>query len=309
MVTRRRIRKAGGVYHVYNRGVLRKAIFHDDRDREHFLLLLEECAERYRVEFRSYCLMTNHIHLHFCTPAANISEAMHWLFTCFSCRFNAKYQRTGHVLETRFKSPLVQAGLTEVRLSRYIHRNPVEAGMVNQAAEYPWSSMQYYLRPGERPEWLHVNAILESIPSYLRFVTNSDPMDEQAHEIFAAESAVGSPDFLFRVAAEHGLQSRDILSTMEVLTAVSRTFGCSEQDLVAPKRCKGPARMVAAFLLATLTTLTSPEIGNTLGGRSTRSIHQYVSSTKRLMATDTEFRRCVERCSELGDIKTHLRSI
>jgi len=304
MVTRMRIRKAGGVYHVYNRGVLKEPVFYDQADREHVILLLGECAERYGVEFRSYCLMTNHIHLHMRTPTANIAEAMHWLFTRFSCRFNAKYDRKGHVFETRYKSVLVEPGRTEVELSRYIHRNPVKAGMVKCAADYAWSSMRRYLVPAERPDWLDVDAVLDSIPSpgtdvldtYRRFVASPRKRDAFADAMFTNGTAVGSLGFIERTAKEHGLLLANALSTEEVLEAVQQVVGLPGFGAGQSRDPGNVALCASVYLLKTYATLSWKEAGRALGGRSGRTIQRTMERAKELMVTDRCFSEIVHSC-------------
>jgi putative transposase len=316
MVSKPRIMKAGGIYHVYNRGVLRQAVFHDVPDREYFLALLEEVSGRCSIEIRSYCLMTNHIHLHFLTPRANIAEAMHWLFTRFSCYFNVKYSRTGHVFETRYKSPLVEPGRTEVELSRYNHRNPVVARMVDHAAEYPWSSMRFYLNPGDCPDWLHPGPVLarlsapgvDVIPTYLGFVNRSQRRDAFADRIFARATAVGTRRFLLRVATEHGLRPIVARSTEEVLDGVAECFDSLSPGSSAPASREPLSLYAAAYVLKSQLTLTSGEIGKALGGQSGRTVDRYVLRARNLMATDTGFRKQIEACLWCEDDDT-LRTI
>lgn len=304
MVTRLRIRKAGGIYHVFNRGVLKKPIFHDRDDREYMLILLEECTTRYGVEFRSYCLMTNHIHFHLCTPDANIAEAMHWLFTCFACRFNAKYERIGHVFEARYKSPLVQPGWPELLLSRYVHRNPAVAGMVKCAADYPWSSMRGYVNPSERPDWLRVEAVLDSIPSpetdvlrtYLSFVDSDRKRDALADVIFTSGSAVGSLEFIGQIADQHGLRLSDTLRTEQVLSAVAQVHGPTDSDAGPVPASEGTALTATVYLLMTFAGLTREKAGQVLGGRSGRTIQRHLATAKGLMAADRNFSEFVSSC-------------
>ena len=90
-----RIERAGGWYHVTARGNERKAIFRDDRDRMHFLELLEEMVKRFRVRLHVYVLMTNHYHLLLELTEANLSLAAHWLNVSHSVWFNRRHQRSG----------------------------------------------------------------------------------------------------------------------------------------------------------------------------------------------------------------------
>jgi REP element-mobilizing transposase RayT len=125
MARRPRIAFEGAIYHIAFRGNGRQNIFLDDGDRGRFLESLAERVERYGVRLFLYCLMDNHGHLLVETPKANISAFMGSLLTSYTTYFNRKHQRVGHVTEGRYKSPLVEGDEYLLRLSRYIHQNPV----------------------------------------------------------------------------------------------------------------------------------------------------------------------------------------
>jgi len=81
--------------------------------------------------------MTNHFHLMVETPQGNLSRAMHWLHASYAGYYNRRHRCHGHVFQGRFKAILIEAGPHLEALSRYIHRNPVQAGMVSRPWEYP----------------------------------------------------------------------------------------------------------------------------------------------------------------------------
>jgi len=116
----------GGWYHITARGMGRRAIFTCDRDREHFLELLQGMAERYGVVLHAYVLMDNHYHLLIETPAGNASRALQWLNGSYSGWLNAKHSRSGPAFQARFKSiPVEGEGSWALTCSVYIHLNPV----------------------------------------------------------------------------------------------------------------------------------------------------------------------------------------
>ena len=101
-------------------------------------LLAEACA-KFEVPLHDYCLMTNHVHLHFQVPADDVlSDFMHWLENVFAKRFNRLRGRKGHLWEDRFHSTIIEPGCS-LRCMAYIDLNPVRAGMVRTPSEYPWS--------------------------------------------------------------------------------------------------------------------------------------------------------------------------
>ena len=127
-----RIEYEGGWYHVMNRGAGRRNIFNEPEDRNLFLNLLQELHVRFRIEIHAYCLMGNHYHLLIRTPLANLSRAMAHLNGIYSRRRNQKYQSDGPLFRGRFKSIIIDAENYLLRLSRYIHLNPVSANIVQK---------------------------------------------------------------------------------------------------------------------------------------------------------------------------------
>ena len=104
MARAQRIEYEGAVYHVTARGNERRAIFHDDADREHFLRTLGESVGRFEVRLYLFCLMSNHIHLVVETPRANLGQFMHRLQTAYTIYFNRRHQRCGHLMQGRYKA-------------------------------------------------------------------------------------------------------------------------------------------------------------------------------------------------------------
>ena len=78
------------------------------------------------------------------TNQANLSKSMQWLALTYTRRFNNRHFRSGHLFQGRFKSIIVQNDAYLMRLSYYIHRNPLRAGIIARLAEYPWSSYKVY---------------------------------------------------------------------------------------------------------------------------------------------------------------------
>jgi putative transposase len=131
---------AGGVYHLVSRGVRKLPVFHDDRDRERFLWLLQVTAERYSWQLHAYCLMTNHFHLLVTTDEANVSAGMQYLNGRYCQWFNWQHGYEGHVVERRFYSVLIKTNEQLLVAARYIVLNPVRAGICRRASEWRWSS-------------------------------------------------------------------------------------------------------------------------------------------------------------------------
>jgi len=158
-----RIEYPGAFYHILSRGNERQEIFRSDDDREMFLDLIGDFSDRFQIDMIAYVLMGNHYHLLLKTPNSNLSKSMQWLGTTYTRKFNNRHSRSGHLFQGRYKSILVENDYYLLRLSCYIHRNPLRAGIVNRLADYPWSSYLSYGYARKTPEWLKTGLILNSM--------------------------------------------------------------------------------------------------------------------------------------------------
>ena len=157
---------SGGWYHVMNRGRRSEKIFLNRRDYEIFSELLLESTKLYSIEIHAYSLMPNHYHLLIRTPKANLSQAMQFLNSNYTRKFNIKYYLEGSVFKGRFRSIFVASEEYLTELVRYIHRNPFNAGLERHLGEYPWSSHGCYIRRRKRPEFLTEDLVLIRFGQY-----------------------------------------------------------------------------------------------------------------------------------------------
>jgi putative transposase len=133
------------LHHVTQRGNNRQDVFVADSDRSFYLGLLRKRSKQDGLEVLGYCLMTNHVHL-LVRPAAAESLALtlgrtHFIY---AQRFNIKFSRSGHLWQARFYSCPAEEG-SLLAIMRYIEQNPVRAGIVGRAWEYPWSSAAFHV--------------------------------------------------------------------------------------------------------------------------------------------------------------------
>jgi putative transposase len=137
-----RLDAPGILHHVMVRGIERTAIFVDDRDREDFLSRLEKvCADGAAVVY-AWGLMDNHLHLAIHAGDRPLATTMRRLLTGYVVSFNRRHGRAGHLFQNRYKSVVVEEERYFLALVRYIHRNPLRAGLVasvDELAAYPWS--------------------------------------------------------------------------------------------------------------------------------------------------------------------------
>ena len=155
-----RIQFPGAFYHVTSRGNEQKNIYKSEQDREKFLSYLESAVERYGAVIHVYCLMSNHYHLLLETPNSNLSQIMRHINGAYTTYYNTKRKRAGHLFQGRFKAILVEKDQYATTLSRYIHLNPVRAGITAKPVEYDWSSYRFYTGSQKTPEWITTEFIL-----------------------------------------------------------------------------------------------------------------------------------------------------
>lgn len=135
----------GTTYHITNRGNQKANLFHDDDDFVVFLRLLQHARRKTPYHLYAYCLMSNHYHLLLSSDETPLSQLMAWINKRYANYFNNRYGLSGHVFEKRFYSHSVTEGHGLAYVSRYIHINPVTANLVQDPADYPWSSYHQYL--------------------------------------------------------------------------------------------------------------------------------------------------------------------
>ena len=200
-----RIEYTGAWYHIVNRGRRGDNVFEGKEDCEIFVALLKEAAELWDVRISAYCLMGNHYHILAQTPLGNLSRFMRYLNGVYTQCYNRLHGYDGQLFRGRFKSILVEEDSYLLELVRYIHRNPLRAGMVETLDEYAWSSHHGYLSLAKNWNWLHKDFIL-SMPAsdqkkrrqaYLRFMAKDD--SDELLDLFEQKkwpSLLGSENFI-----------------------------------------------------------------------------------------------------------------
>lgn len=154
-----RLTLAGYPHHIILRGNNRQDIFMDTSDFQRMLELLETHAKAQGVEVHAYVLMSNHLHL-LVTPQQDnaLPFMMQALGRSYVLYFNKRHGRSGTLWEGRYRSTLIQSDRYLLACMAYIDLNPVRAGMVAQASDYPWSSHAHYI--GTRQDaWLTPHAL------------------------------------------------------------------------------------------------------------------------------------------------------
>lgn len=135
----------GESYHITIRGNNRQSIFGDDQDRREYLFLLGDVMSQSKITIHAFVLMPNHVHLLLQPTQENeFSRALQLLNAIYAKYMNRRYHRVGHLFQGRFHSSHVDRDAYLLVASRYIHNNPVRAGLVKEARTFLWSSVRAF---------------------------------------------------------------------------------------------------------------------------------------------------------------------
>ena len=163
----------GNFYHVYNRGNNKDRIFFSERNYSFFLTRLSRSL-RNVANVHAFCLMTNHYHLLLSLVGEGFSMRMKNFGISFAKAINNEQGRVGHLFQGRFRAKLVRDDANLMNLSRYIHLNPLMAGMCSGLLDWPYSSYPNYLGLPGRPEIKvhteHTLSLLQDSVAYRQFV-------------------------------------------------------------------------------------------------------------------------------------------
>ncbi|MBU1568359.1 MAG: transposase [Proteobacteria bacterium] len=213
-----RLQYPGACYHVTSRGNEKKPIFRNQKDREKFLAYLESAVVRYGAIIHVWCLMGNHYHLFLETPTGNLSQIMRHINGAYTTYFNVKWKRTGHLFQGRYKAILVEADHYAAELSRYIHLNPVRAGIIDTPEGYLWSSYRSYIGQNTSPAWLKTEFILgyfdgktaSAKNGYREFVEERLKCEYGSPlQATVASTLLGSPEFVRDVTVKYLGEKQD----------------------------------------------------------------------------------------------------
>ncbi len=311
-----------GLYHVTTRGLERRQIVLDDYDRQKWFSLLDQVANRRNWRVLAWVMMDNHFHLFLRTPHSDLSAGMHDLNSGYVTVFNRRHKRCGPLFQGRFKAILVEQEHHDWELSRYIHLNPVRAGLVKRPELYPWSSCKAYFESRIAPDWLaweevlqnHGKTLRSARQAYLKFLIESifSPPSSPLEGVVAS-LLLGSSTFVERMKTwvQKQLPDRNVpaakllrkkISLEEVTSAVCNTFGVPAHSI----RCRGNhtnhARSVAVYLSRMLTQTPIEIIGRHFGGVKGSAISHIVHKIDRQKNQDKKLQ------SKLTEIEKQLKN-
>ncbi|MBL7221301.1 MAG: transposase [Phycisphaerae bacterium] len=293
-----RVQYEGAIYHVTIRGNDRRNIFRDDRDRQRFCDRLADCVEAHEIRLYMFCLMSNHVHLMLETPAGNLSGFMHRLQTAYSVYFNLRHSRSGHLFQGRYGARVVRGDGYILRLSRYVHLNPVFTRAakklplrerIDMLRRYCWSSYRGYIGRAAPLEFVDYAPMLAMTKAptkakrpaaYRKFVESGiAESDRDLQRILAVSPlAIGSEKFVHWVRGMHDKlsggrrRSEDVtlrrrlrrLAAERVIEIVCGQLG-AEREEVSRQRKGSLLRPIVAKMLCRYSGLTQRQAGECLG--------------------------------------------
>jgi len=147
MPRRQRLVLSESYHHVLTRGNDRKRIFSKPADYLVFLSIIRKYLEKFHISITNYCLMPNHLHLLiFVEEGGDLSKFMKAILQVYANYHRKEYDSTGFLYQNRFKSLLIEEESYLIECARYIERNPLRAGLVEDIFAWLWSSFSYYAK-------------------------------------------------------------------------------------------------------------------------------------------------------------------
>ena len=312
-----RIEYEGAVYHVAARGNDKQTIFTDEKDYRKFLAVLEKKIERYGVVLYAYVLMGNHYHLLFETPAANITAFMHDLQSHYTGYYNRRHEKVGHLFQGRYKGLVVESDAYLLKLSRYIHLNPVRAGFARKPEDWLWSSYREYAGLRKKIGLVESEKVLSHYGQnmsrakirYREMIeaeAGGEPEDIMSK--VTAQSILGSDDFVERIKKmirkQNGGIAGDISSGRQLarwgrkeaddaLEIVAGKCGVDVDVLKEKGRHKNQPRDLAVTVFHRLSKWSLEEIGTEFG-TSRSAVSKIVSRAENIIRTDKQAQKLLD---------------
>jgi len=256
-----RIHYAGAVYHVTARGNNREVIFRDENDKNYYLSLVKKYKEKFSFSLYAYVLMDNHLHLLIEVANHTLAQIMQGIQQSYSKSFNLRYDRVGHVFQQRYDARLCTVDSYLRTVLKYIHANPVKAGIAD-TLNYRWSSHNSYIRgdfsfiDADKMLGLFANNLDAAILQYNEFMNVLEDIDlEEQVENTSLNKTLGDNVFFEPLLSKEGLLDfiyRETTTTAEKLLSGSRV-----RNVVA-------ARKMMIYLAMKGNIATGSELANLL---------------------------------------------
>ena len=308
MARKPRLHYPGACYHVILRGNAGHDIFFDQKDRSRFFFLLQEGIERYKHRIHAYCLMTNHVHLAVQVGEVPLSRIIQNISFRYTSYMNRRRQQVGHLFQGRYKALLIDADSYLLELVRYIHNNPVRAGLVTSPDQYPWSSHAVYLGNGTVP-WLATDWVLSrfaeqkqrAVALYHDFVMQGkdDAYQKDFHQGTIEGRILGEDRFAEDALVKASQKVVRQATLDRVLQVVCEQYKVSPADLAGSGRQRRMAepRAIAALMVRETEHLSLMSLGRKLN-RDLSGLSQAASRLDKRLKADTGLTEKIEAIKE-----------
>lgn len=310
-----RIEFEGAFYHVISRGNQRQKIFRDKEDYRRYLAIIAYYKVRYEFALYGYALMSNHVHFLMETKETPLSKVMQGITQRYTVYFNNKYQTVGHLFQGRYKALLCDKDAYLVALIKYIHLNPVRAGIVKTAEGYPWSSHHLYIKRQKSKELLDGEKVLQMFSEdvekgrKLYRVFMGDGVIINKDDVYGAvdQRIVGDERFAEEIRGRHELELANIRKakahTLEVIVGkIEEICGVSLEEL----RRKGKNRQSARA--RKLCALVAKEYGYK-GTEISRFLQKDPAVITRYLAVRTELSNEIDQVLALLNMQDSNRQV
>src|SRR5688500_1303752 len=299
MARRPRLCGFGLLYHVIARGNQRQLTFLAERDYEAYLIRLARYQKRYSVKLYAYCLMPNHVHLLVQTSDAPLAKFMQGLQQSYSQWFNRIHGTVGHVFQGRYKAIVCDRDEYLLTLIRYIHLNPVRAGLVDNPEAYPHSGHRAYLAD-DVLSLIDAGAVLSMLggpAAYRRFVlAGMDAGHDERYYQTEDQRFLGARPAAQRTgqAAQPAVLPRRPLDL--VFTELARRIPADPSMLRSPDRSHtvSGARAILSFILVRRLGYRVSDVAAALG-RDVATISLTVSRLARRLESNVHIAAAVTR--------------
>jgi len=261
MARKPRIHYPGAIYHVMLRGNAKQAIFHGDEEYRYFEDILAQGLEKYSLVLHAYCWMKNHVHMALQVKDKPLSKLMQNISQRYTRWFNKRYERVGHLFQGRYKAILVDKDAYLLELIRYIHLNPVRAGIVKDLMDYPLSSHSAYAGYVQPSFWLTVDwglgqfGKMESAArsAYLHFMgqtTGEELLEQLRHGSNKEGRILGSENFIKDVLKQNYETVLAEITIEQLVDVVAHVYQVSSMEMTSASRVRylAEARTMTALM-------------------------------------------------------------
>jgi len=262
MARKPRVEYKGCLYHVMARGNNGDFIFEKPEDKQMYLDLIRKYKEKFPFKLYAYCILDNHVHMLIEQEDTPLSKIMQGIQQSYTQRYNRKYRRTGHVFQQRYKAEICNKEQYLVQLIRYIHNNPVKAGLEG-GLSYNWSSHKEYVsnRESELVEKDYILGLFSrdkkrAIRAYKKFMdVNSEEKEEDIKDYLLEEVKFSKEN-----------EYEGIIEADEIIDIICRFEGVNMDEVTRRSRIQkySDIRKAIVLLCEEYSRITATELANKL---------------------------------------------